>query len=863
VTINLPILRPRADVEPAHLLTAKTSGSVPLTAVSSPPRHRDRAPTTELALSGVDGHLTYTNSTVTAWYTLPDQLWAYRPDPEREALLAAITDQYAALAGFRLHLRRTTLPFPANEWADRLDRHADPVNIPAWMASLGTAVDLLTNSGHATGHTMLGVTFARRTLNPAGMLRRLRGGAPLAATERDDLHRRVTQFDTVLAAAGLAAHPATEAQVAWLLHRSIALGLPIPDRPSWVRQPADVLALTEGVLRYRTRYGATTRLVDRFTGAERHIAVLTVGRMEPLDIPEQHEPWLHLADRAGFPVEISSRIDILGPGAAEGSLQHRLRMIRSQERDYAEHSLDAPLELSRLAERALTVGDEVATGLPADSSRAHGWHRLAVYGDTADECMTRVDELTRLYFSHARISLHHPKDQDRLQREFIPGEPVANTGYLRRMPVRLLAAALPQAAATVGDNRGDWIGHAGAGRRPVFLDLHFATEVRERSGLAVFVAEPGGGKSTLIGALAYLAARRGVQTTILDPSGPLARLADMPDLAGHVRVVDLAGSKPGSLNPYALIPTPRRGHYPAGADGDRVHDDASADAYAERRALVYDLSMMLLPPQVASRDDTAIALSAAVRQVPAHADATLDDVVDALDGAGGVWGRHIGGLLTDASQMPLGRLFFGNPVDVVDTTTTLTIITMAGLRLPDHSIDREYWSTEERFALAMLHTAQRLAVRRCYGGDMNARKLVALDEAHFMENWGSGRAFLIRLARDSRKWNLAALVASQNPADILGLDVQNLVSTVFVGRIADDSTVAGEALRLLRIPTGAGYEQVLAGLSQADLTGTSRLGYREFLMRDVDGRTQRIHVDLSYVSGLLDVLDTTPTGGRR
>lgn len=31
-------------------------------------------------------------------------------------------------------------------------------------------------------------------------------------------------------------------------------------------------------------------------------------------------------------------------------------------------------------------------------------------------------------------------------------------------------------------------------------------EVRERSGLAVFVAEPGGGKSTLLGALGYLAA---------------------------------------------------------------------------------------------------------------------------------------------------------------------------------------------------------------------------------------------------------------------------------------------------------------------------------------------------------------------
>src|SRR2546430_12093107 len=156
---------------------------------------------------------------------------------------------------------------------------------------------------------------------------------------------------------------------------------------------------------------------------------------------------------------------------------------------------------------------------------------------------------------------------------------------------------------------------------------------------------------------------------------------------------------------------------------------------------------------------------------------------------------------------------------------------MAGLRLPARKIEREYWSAEEALALPMLHTAHRLAVRRCYGGSMSSRKLVGLDEAHFMEGWRSGRSFLVRLSRDSRKWNIAGLVASQNPKDILGLDVQNLVSTVFVGRIAEDPQIAAEALRLLRIPPGAGYEQTLAGLSQADIAATDRLGFREFVLR--------------------------------
>ena len=94
-----------------------------------------------------------------------------------------------------------------------------------------------------------------------------------------------------------------------------------------------------------------------------------------------------------------------------------------------------------------------------------------------------------------------------------------------------------------------------------------------------------------------------------------------------------------------------------------------------------------------------------------------------------------------------------------------------------------------------------------------------------MEGWRSGRSFLVRLARDSRKWNLAALVASQNPRDILGLDVQNLVSTVFVGRIAEDSgdrrrgaaAAAGADRRRLRADPGRAVpgRHVLVGAARA------------------------------------------------
>ncbi|MBQ1042841.1 MULTISPECIES: ATP-binding protein [unclassified Micromonospora] len=830
----------------------------------------DRDPSVELAITEIAGHLTFTPNTVTAWYWLPEVRWAFRPDAEREALLSAISEQYAGLAGFRLHLRRTTRPFPADEWARTIDAHTaaplpDVPGTTGWADHLVAAQRHLMAVNHAEGQTYLGVTFARRSLGDSLTERLLRTfGRGTADGERRRLSRTVEQFDEVLGAFGMRGRRVTAPELEWLLYRSVALCMAPPGVLSpitngrWER--GDLLALTEQVERYRTPYGSTVKLVNRMTGEERHVAVLAVGRMEPLEIPERHEPWLHFHERLPWPMELSTRVDILGPNDSFRNLEHRLRMIRSQQLDYAEHGIDAPPELERLAKRALVIGDEMTTGLPVDSARAHGWHRIAVGGRTREECLERARRLIQLYSRELRISLQHPKNQDWLAREFIPGEPIANTGYVRRMPVNLLAAALPQAASTVGDRRGDLIGRtAGTCRRPVFLDLHFPMEVRERSGLAVFVAEPGGGKSTLLGALGYLSARRGVQVTLLDPSGPLARLCAMPELAPYSRVLNLTGSEQGTLAPYALIPTPLRTEFGAGAAGDREFEIAVSNARAERRMLVQDICMMLVPPQVAREASTATLFRHAVRQVPAEETSTLDDVVTCLQGLDDDAGRELAHLLLDTAEMPLAMLFFGRPPEgLLGADAALTVITMAGLRLPDLKIEREYWSAEEALALPMLHTAHRLAVRRCYGGSMSSRKLVGLDEAHFMEGWRSGRSFLVRLARDSRKWNLAALVASQNPKDILGLDVQNLVSSVFVGRIAEDSEIASEALRLLRVPVDDGYEATLASLSQADSGSANRLGFREFVMRDVDGRVQKVRVDVSYVDGLLEHLDTTP-----
>ena len=294
---------------------------------------------------------------------------------------------------------------------------------------------------------------------------------------------------------------------------------------------------------------------------------------------------------------------------------------------------------------------------------------------------------------------------------------------------------------------------------------------------------------------------------------------------------------------------PRRDRF----DSDDAYEEAKAVAAADRRLLATDVVRMLLPPSVDRMPDTALVVQDAVHATKGAPNASLWEIIKQLEQLDHPHGRVIARYLRDTAELPMARLFFPagtHPFRELDAL--LTVLTMPGLVLPPRNVDREHWSTSELLAVPLLHLAAWYATRAVYGRPMRERKLMALDETHFLGDWSMGRALFTRLGRDSRKWNTAVLAASQTPADILGMDVGNLVSAAFVGRL-EDGDAAADGLRLLGVERGVGYERVLGTLS----AGRGDVPYREFVVRDVDGRVDKVRIDLTHNPSLLSALDTT------
>jgi hypothetical protein len=283
------------------------------------------ADTQKLALREVDGHLLRTKSQTWAWYRLPNERWNFRGGNDRTTAILSFADQLAELSGHWVHVRVTWRPVSARTWAaahDELavDRLPDTPGALSYADYLVGEQQAIAGRAHMVKEVHVGVLVAERLATDRAVdktPKRLKGiAAPWVVSEAEEVAGKLALIDRTMLGHGVNGWRSTPSDVDWLLTRSVALGLPASPQKSPVAGHLDVddlASFTDPVTTWQEPYAPTVAVCARtgdLAGTTRHLAVLRLGLMHGLEIPERDLPWMVTADRTGIPIEWSARFFI-------------------------------------------------------------------------------------------------------------------------------------------------------------------------------------------------------------------------------------------------------------------------------------------------------------------------------------------------------------------------------------------------------------------------------------------------------------------------------------------------------------------------------------------------------------------------
>jgi AAA-like domain len=839
----------------------------------------EREASTDVGPASVVGHVVAArDGGLWAYYELADQRWSFLDLPRRERLAVAGASRWSALAPRAVKLRSSSRPYPAARWAADLDADT-PRPLPDVAGAVGYD-ELLRRQ--AAGDQRVALSYAGWLVGQQSRVRTTRSGERLVTVGVRLVHGRrdlsiedlatavawsggtlpdghlgrvtaeLRRVGEIVAGPGWDGRPALPATLERAMHTALAPGAPVPgaDRVRGSQlDEADLRAISDAVRWEWEPFGSWVRVTWRRGLREQthYATVLTAGRMPDTNFPANGaDPWMTLTDQLDHPVEWSVSGYVRHGRKLEESADWDRRRVENLVRDYRQMGEPAPRSLLREKAHAEQIVEEVTDGTPEVAGRFEGVIRALVWGSTPEEVGERAEGVRDHLLDAGRIEMHCPVGQTLKLAEFFPSAPWESRGYTRMLPVRYLAAGLPHVSAQIGDSAGPYLGvSAGAVPQALMLDGHKLTEGETtRSGLCPIVADQGAGKSMLTGALAYQGVRLGKQVVVLDPSGPLARLCDVPELAPHAQHLSLTAGEPGSLTPCALIPE-------APSTGDPLQDaKRRRDDSRMRGELLVDTLAALIPVQSRA---AAMTLLPRARRVLGEVTTRTSpwQLIESLRTMGET-GRELAEVLADVAEMPEGALILGTPGEQAlppDMSRPLTVLTVDGIDAPPAEIDETGWSHMQRLAAPLLNMAVLYATRVIRQGSADIRRQIHLDELHFFSRWASGVTFFKKATLDTRKRNAVIYASTQLPEHLTPFGGQTLATFThaFVGRLEDEQ-VAREALQIVRVP----------GEYASVLTGLSRDGGGEFLYRDGWGRVERVRIDLRWLPHVFEALRTDP-----
>jgi hypothetical protein len=758
----------------------------------------------------------------------------------RATILHAINLRWAELAGHRVHLIRDTRVTDHQSWA-RQFHEATPASLSTPGAM--TFMDWLVGAQ---------MRIAQQGLREPSTFLGVRVGKKADAKTR----QAITQVTDVVGREGFDGHPMSPEALGLLVHSMTGFGAPVPDSlvqfcgDGW--DNSEMGEFTNPVRAWakpldRTTTVSTVRDGQTYT---HRVAVLEFGKMGERDgLDPARAPWMSAADALPFPVVFSAQLDVVsGPDLAKTAEFTRTR-AESVAEHYKEHGQQPPPVTDRAIADARRIEDEIKDGEPEVAVRLGGTVYAAVTGETEEQADAHARALTAHYQQHQKIALHHGFGQYSNYRSFIPGEPVRGQGFVRVLPAYYLPTALPNMATRVGDGEGAYLGRCGA-NAPFFFDPTYGPR-HNGSGLIMLGGGLGVGKSHTLGTFVEIEALRQHRQVVVDGSGLLARLCELEHLQRHAQHIELAGAAPGTLNPYWLVPDPRREDYPTPV----AHSQAMRDVAAERRELAIDTFLGLQHPDFVreGRGRIVTAITRVVNRFGGGYAMNPWVIVRELENSTEPLEREVGANLRDSAGMKGAALIF--PDDQLAARVSgqalpdsvLTVITLRGMQIP-RTTDRRNWTNAERMAAPALHLVARYATLAMYADQRP--KGVWVDEGALLSGGeGSIRSFLARANLETRKTNTALGVVMQNPQAFLDVDpeIGNLVGAGFVGRTTDAGAIAAW-MRMFGIAEGHGYEKVFRGLDK---------GAGHFLHLDWEHNLDVVRID-GWRPDLLEVLNTTP-----
>src|SRR5215472_10942519 len=312
-----------------------------------------------------DDRILLTETHAWAYYRLPPVSYEFTTAADREAMAMGVTVALAAIrmADAEVHLRIAQRPYPAAQWATKLDETSD--GGPGWLGYLEEMYRHVWAKDFWTKEVYLGVRLGQRGVRAqlaGGLLTQFtsaaRAGEQLLGLEDDaiglsEVARWTEQAERIgrtLGASSLAARHASADEVGWLFRHAVVGAVGDPP-PSATRRRRWGLGEIESLVEGEIHNGRTVLTMVQPTG-ESYAAFLSFTRFPDIMYFPDGEPWLHYADSLPFPVEASLRMRLISPAKASKDVSRRLAHARDMDAHIREAGADLPIALAEQIEAA-------------------------------------------------------------------------------------------------------------------------------------------------------------------------------------------------------------------------------------------------------------------------------------------------------------------------------------------------------------------------------------------------------------------------------------------------------------------------------------------------------------------------------